>query len=183
MARMSEVNYMVAKQSNPSEVKFLHFKMLKRYVEDTDQTDEATAGKRSTPYWSANFFEDLEMHVEDEAVWANNREGFNHDPGQGQEHVGIFSRRNRAMVEPLVNPPGQNRVVRMQSDAVETYDERDMGARREQEAANLPSEAEGSPLGKTVDVEPVMESENTDVGRPIRTRKPPARFGIDEYVS
>ena len=42
--------------------------------------------------------------------------------------------------------------------------------------------AEGSPSGETVVAEPVMESETTDVGRPIRIRKPP-RFGIDGYMS
>ena len=43
--------------------------------------------------------------------------------------------------------------------------------------------AEGSPPGETVVVFTVIGSETTDVGRPIRTRKPPVRFGIDEHVS
>ena len=179
MARMSEVTYKVAKRSTPSKVKFLHFNTLQRYVEDTRQLEETAARKRPTPYRSANFFEDPEMHIEDEAIWANNREGFNHDPGPKQEPVELMSRRNRVVVEPLVNPPGLDGALRRQSDAVETFDEREMGARREEEAANLPNEAERSPPGETVLVEPVMKS----VCRPIRTRKPPVRFGIDEYVS
>ena len=183
LARISEVNYKVAKQSNPSKLKFLHFNTLERYVEDTGQPEEAIAGKRTTPYWSAIFFEDPEMHIEDEAIWVNNREGFNHDPGPKQEPVGILSLKNRAVVEPLVNSPGLNGVLRRQSDAVETYDEREMGARREEKAANVPSEAEGSAPGEMVVVEPLMESETTDVGRPIRIRKPPVRFDIDEYAS
>ena len=64
----------------------------------------------------------------------------------------------------------------------ETHEEREMGARREEEAENLPSEAEGSPPCETV-VEPVIEIETTDVGIPIRIRRPPVRFGSDEYVS
>ena len=37
MARISEMTYKVAKQSTHSKVKFLHFNMLKRRVEDTRQ--------------------------------------------------------------------------------------------------------------------------------------------------
>ena len=69
------------------------------------------------------------------------------------------------------------------SDAVDTYDEKQMEARREEEAAKLPSEAEGKPPDETVVAEPVLESGATDVGRPVRIRRPPVRFGIDEYVS
>ena len=32
-------------------------------------------------------------------------------------------------------------------------------------------------------VNPVMESGTTDVGRPVRLRRPPVRFRIDEFVS
>ena len=39
---------------------------------------------------------------------------------------------------------------------METYDEREMGGRREEEAANLPSEAEGGPACETVVAEPVI---------------------------
>ena len=50
LARMSKVNFKVAKQSNPSKVKFLHFNMLKRCVDDTGYPEEAAARKRLTPY-------------------------------------------------------------------------------------------------------------------------------------
>ena len=102
----------MSKQSNPTKVKFLHFNTLKRYVEDTGQPEEATARKRPTPYWSANFFDEPEMHVNEEAFWANNLEGFSRDPGPRQEPMGFMSRRNRAVVEPLVNPPGLSGVLR-----------------------------------------------------------------------
>ena len=140
MARMSEMNYKVAKQPTPSKVKFLHFNTLKRCVEGTRQPEEATARKRPTPYRSANFFDDPEMHIEDETIWLNNREGFSHDPGPRQKPVGLMSKRNRVGLEPLVNPPELNGVLRWQSDAVETFDEREMGVRSEEEAANLPNE-------------------------------------------
>ena len=82
------------------------------------------------------------MHVEDEAFWANNMEGFNHDPGPRQEPVGKMLRGNRAVVEPLFNPPGLN------------------------------GEAEGRPPGEQAIIEPVMECGITDVGRPDRVRRP-----------
>ena len=87
------------------------------------------------------------------------------------------------MVEPLVNPPGLDGVLGRQSDIVETYDEKQMEARREEEAAKFPSEAEGRPPDETVVAELDLESGATDVGRPVRIRRPPVRFGIDEYVS
>ena len=45
LARMSEVNYKMAKESTPSKVKFLHFNMLKRFKKETAQSDEATSSK------------------------------------------------------------------------------------------------------------------------------------------
>ena len=76
------------------------------------QPEETFARKRPTPYRSANFFDDPELHVEHEVFWANNREGFNHDPGPRQELVGLMSKRNREVVEPLVNHPRLNGVLR-----------------------------------------------------------------------
>ena len=183
MARMSEVTYKVAKQSTPSKLKFLHFNTLKRYVEDTRKPEETAARKRPIPYRSANFFEDPEMHIEDEAIWANNREEFNHDPGPKQELVGLMSWRNRVVVEPLVSPFGVGGGLRRQSDALETYDATEIEARREEEPANIPSEAEGRPPIEPAIIEPVMESGITDVGRPVRVGRLPVRFWIDEFVS
>ena len=76
------------------------------------------------------------MHVEDEAFWAINREGFNHDPGPRQETVGLMARTNRVGVEPLVNPPGLDGVLGRQSDIVETYEEKQMEARRKKRLRN-----------------------------------------------
>ena len=45
LARMSEVNYKMAKESTPSKVKFLHLNMLKRFKEERAQSDEAARGK------------------------------------------------------------------------------------------------------------------------------------------
>ena len=67
-ARMSEVNYKIAKESTPSKVKFLHFNMLKRFKEETAQSDEATSSKRPTSYRSVNFFDDPEVYDEDELL-------------------------------------------------------------------------------------------------------------------
>ena len=200
LARMSEVNYKVAKESTPSKVKFLHFNKLKRVKEETIQSEEATASKRPAPYRSVNFFDDPEMRDEDELLWQNNREGFSHDPGPRDGPVRLLPVRNRA-VEPQANPPVRNvrnrampehfadpprvyEVARREEDAVETYDATELEARREEEPANLPSEAEGRPPGEMVTAEPVMENATTDDGgRPTRVRRQPVRFGIDDFVS
>ena len=94
-----------------------------------------------------------------------------------------MARRNRIVVEPLINPPELDGVLRLQSDAVETYDQKQMEARRQEENTNLPTEAEGRPPGETAVAETVMECGTIDVGRPVRIRRQPVRFGIDEYVS
>ena len=202
LARMSEVNYKVAKESTTNKVKFLHFNKLKRVKEETAQSEEATASKRPTPYRSVNFFDDPEMYDDDELLWQNNREGFNHDPGPRDVPVRLLLVRNRP-TEPQVNPAGRNvrnrvmpehfadppqrmmrEVARREEDAIETYDATELDARREEEPANLPSEAEHRPPGEPMAAEPVMEIGTADDGgRPTRVRRPPVRFGIDEFVS
>ena len=123
------------------------------------------------------------MHVEDEAFCLCNKEGFNHDPGPRQELLGTMPRKNRVVVEPLVNPPRLNGRLQRQSNAVETYDATEIEAKREEEPANLLSEIEGRPPGEPTTVEPVTEGGTKDVGRPVRVRRPPVGFGIDEFVS
>ena len=183
MARLSEVSYKLSKVSNPNKVRFLHFDMLKRYDEETLRPEETLAKKRPTTYRSANFSDAPEMHVEDEAFWANNREGFNHDPGPRPDISRRVPLQNQRSAEPTVTTRGRPEGLRRQIDVVETYGARKIEARREDEPANLPNEAEGRPLGEAAMVEPVMESGTTDVGRPVRVRRPPVRFGIDEFVS
>ena len=70
-------------------------------------------------------------------------------------------------MEPLVNPLGRNGGLRRQSDAVESYDATEIEARREEEPANLHSEAEAGPPGEPAMVDPVMEWGTTGVGRPV----------------
>ena len=84
MAKMLEVIYKGSKVSNPGKVNFRHFQMLKRYVKDNVRPTKPISRKRPIPYWSANFFDDLDLNMEDEAFWANNREGFNHEPEPGE---------------------------------------------------------------------------------------------------
>ena len=155
LARMSEVNYKMAKKSTPSKFKFLHFNMLKRIKEETAQSDEATSSKRPTPHRSANFFDDPEMYDEDELLWANNGEDFSHDLGPRDVPVRLLPARNRAVV-PQFNPTGRNvriramteyfadpprmmrEVARRGEDAIEAHDATELEARREEEPANLP---------------------------------------------
>ena len=163
-------------------------------------SEGATTSKRPTLYRSVSFFDDREMYDKDELLWANNREGFSHDPGPKDVPVRLLPVRNQAE-EQQVNPPGinvRNRAmpehfadqpqrmmdVARREDAIETYDATELKARREEEPANLPSEAEGRPPGEPMAAEPVIEIGTADDGgRPTRVRKPPVRFGIDEFVS
>ena len=119
MARSSEVRYKLSKVYEPSRMKFLLFDIMKLYVEETVQPEGTFARKRPTPYRSANCFDDPKMHVEDEASWTNNREGFNQDPdprphisrrvplrNQRTAETRVTTRgRNWVSLEPLVNPP------------------------------------------------------------------------------
>ena len=142
------------------------------------------------------------MYDDDEFLWQNNREGFNHDPGPRDVPVRLLPVRNRP-TEPQVNPAGRNvrnrvmpehfadppqrmmrEVARREEDAVETYDATELEARREEEPANLPNEVEGRPPGEPMAAEPMMENGTADDGgRQTRVRRPPVRFGIDEFVS
>ena len=65
LAKVSEVNYKVAKPSTPAKVRYLHFNMLhfnilhfKPYVEENPQSNEASHPKRPTPSRSVRFFDD-----------------------------------------------------------------------------------------------------------------------------
>ena len=157
------------------------------------ESEGATTSKRPTPYRSVSFFDDREMYDKDELLWANNREGFSHDPGPKDVPVRLLPVRNQAE-EQQVNPPGINVRNRAMSEHFADPPQRMMDvARREdateleasrEEPANLPSEAEGRPPGEPMAAEPVIEiSTADDGGRPTRVRKPPVRFGIDDFVS
>ena len=201
MAKLSEVRYKMAKESTPSKVKLLHFNMLKRFKEETAQSDEATSSKRPTPYRSVNFLDDPEIYDGNELLRVNNGEGFSHDPGPRGVPVRLLPVKNRA-VEPQFNPPGRNvlilempehfadpsrmmrEVARREEDAIEAYDTTELEVRREQEPANLPCEEEDRPAGEVMAAKPVMEIGSADDGgRSTRVRRPPVRFGIDEFLS
>ena len=89
------------------------------------------------------------------------------------------------MPEHIADPPRMMReVARREKDAIEAYDTTELEARKEEEPANLPCEAEDRPPGEVMAAEPVMEFGTADDGgRPTRVRKPPVRFGIDEFLS
>ena len=141
------------------------------------------------------------MYDEDELLWANNGEGFSHDPGPREVPMRLSPVINRSL-EPQFNSPGRNfriramperfadpaRMMREKSkkeeNAIEEYDAMELEANREEEPANLPFEAEVRSPGELMAGEPVMEIGTADGGcRPTRVRTPPVRLGIDEFVS
>ena len=89
------------------------------------------------------------------------------------------------MPEHFADPPRMMReVARREEDAIEAYDETELEARREEEPAYLPCGAEDRPAGEVMAAEPVMEIGTADDGgRLTRVRRPPVRFGIDEFAS
>ena len=113
------------------------------------------------------------------------RGGFSHDPGPRDVPVRLLPMRNRAMPKHFADPPRMMReMTKREEDAIEAYDATELVARREEEPPNLPCEAEDRPPGEVMAAEPVMEIGNADDGgRPTRVRRPPVRFGIDEFVS
>ena len=76
LSKVSEVNYKVAKVTTPNKVRFLHFNMLKPYVEEVANPNEETTRARPTPSRSGRFFED--SAAEDEDVELDSEERGNH---------------------------------------------------------------------------------------------------------
>ena len=75
-------------------------------------------------------------------------------------------------------------VPRSGEDAIEAYDATELEARREEEPSNQPCKADDRPSDEVMAAEPVIEMGTADDGgRPTRVRRPPVRFGIDEFVS
>ena len=85
----------------------------------------------------------------------NSWEGFNIDPGPRQEHVVFLPQRNRVVMQPLFSPFERNEDLRRESDLMETYDEMELEATRE-DSPSLSSEPKGRPPGETMVVEPMM---------------------------
>ena len=65
LAKVSKVNYKVAKLTTPGKIRFLHFNMLKPYVEEEPRPDEADSSKRPTPFRSTGFFDEPGVQNED----------------------------------------------------------------------------------------------------------------------
>ena len=63
LAKVSEVNYKVAKPSTPAKVRYLHFNMLKPYVEENPQSNEASHPKRPTPLGRSDSLTTLELET------------------------------------------------------------------------------------------------------------------------
>ena len=90
-----------------------------------------------------------------------------------------------AMPEHFADPPRMMReVARREEDAIEAYNATELEAKREEEPANLSCEVEVRPPGEVMAAKLMMEIGTADDGgRPNRVRRPPIRFGIEEFVS
>ena len=65
LAKVVEVNFQVAKLTTPGKLRFLHFNILKPYVEEEPRPDEANSSKRPIPFRSTGFFDEPVVQDED----------------------------------------------------------------------------------------------------------------------
>ena len=177
LAKVSEVNYKVARTSNPAKVRYLHFIMLKPYVEEDLPVDEALPSKRPTPSRSAGFFDDPGI-TDDEVEMAIEETRDSRPVRLPVPQLPIPSRVDN---ETRVDPAPEEEQPLTEVDVVETYDAVELEARREEEPLPVPEPVTDN-LPKTDEprersAEPCVE----DLGRQTRRRRPPVRFGIDEF--
>ena len=175
--KVSEVNYEAAKLTTPGKIRFLHFNMLKPYVEEEPRPDEDNSRKRSTSFQSTGFFDEPGVQDEDlEAVTG------------GQHEI-----RPIRLPAPHPTPPHRMRsgnqkellpteeTTQPRNDTVETYDAVEIEVEGVDETLAPPNE-EGMEISGSADT--IEEGRGFDVreeGRPNRTQRPPVRFEIDEF--
>ena len=140
-SKVSEVNYKVAKPSTPAKVRYLHFNMLKPYVEENPQSNEASHPKRPTPSRSVRFFDDpgirdgeMEMAI-----------GETHElrplrlPTPRLPPNARLNDKHLESLNPIEDPN------QIEAEVVETYDAAELETRREDDHSNAPADQELAP--------------------------------------
>ena len=153
LTKVSEVIYKVARTSNPAKVRYLHFKMLKPYVDDPGITDD-----------------EVEMAIEG-----------TRDSRPVRLPVAQLPIRGRADNEARVNPAPEEEQPLTEADAVETYDAVELEARREEEPSHVPDPGDDNFPEPDEPRERSAERGVEELERLTRRRRPPVRFGIDEF--
>ena len=167
----------MAKLTTPGKIRFLHFNMLKPYVEEDPRPDEATSSKRPTPFRSTGFFD--EPGVQDEDLETTTG---------GQNEI-----RSIRLPAPHPTPPYRMRsgnqeellpteeTTQLRNNTVETYDAVEIEVKEEEETL-APQNEEGMEISGSADI--IEEGRGLDVReerRSKRTRRPSVRFEIDEF--
>ena len=181
LSKVSEVNYKVAKVTTPNKVRFLHFNMLKPYVEEVANPSEETTRARPTPSRSGGFFED--PGAEDEDVELDSKERDNH----GFRPLRLYGLPTVPPIRREIDPPNERlpeaEVFLPEADVVETYDAAELETRREDEHLVPPVVQNEEPPEPAASQEQGGQPAEESEGRTTRTRRcPPKRFGIEEFV-
>ena len=177
LAKVSEVNYKVAKPSTPAKVRYLHFNMLKPYVEENPQSNEASHPKRPTPSRSVRFFDDPGIR-DDELEMAI---GETHELRPLRLPTPRIPPNARLSDKPLESPNPIEDPNQIEAEVVETYDAAELETRRKDDHPNAPADQELAPPEPNESLELRGEHEAEGEGRPSRRRRPPVCFGIDEF--
>ena len=177
LTKVSEVNYKVAKPSTPAKVRYLHFNMLKPYVEENPQSNEASHPKRPTPSRSVRFFDDPGIR-DDELEMAI---GETHELRPLRLPTPQLPPNARLNDKPLESPNPIEDPNQIEAEVVETYDAAELETRREDDHPNAPADQELAPPEPNKSLELRGDHEAEGEGRPSRRRRPPVRIGIDEF--
>ena len=177
LAKISEVNYKVAKMSNLTKVRYLHFNLLKPYVEEILPADEETPSKRPTPSRSVGFFDDPGI-TDDEVEMAI---GEPSDSRPVRLPTLQLPPRGRMDDEARLDPVPEKREPPAETEAVETYDAVELEARREEEPVPACDPVGADPPEPEETRETNAEHNAGTPERAARRRRPPVRFGIDEF--
>ena len=178
LAKVSEVNYKVAKLTTPGKLRFLHFNMLKPYVEEEPRPDEANSSKRPTPFRSTGFFDEPGLQDEDLESAIG-----------GQNEI-----RPIRLPAPHPTPPHRMRsgnqeellpteeMTQLRNDTVETYDAVEIEVKGEDETLAPPNE-KGMEISGSADT--IEEGRGLDIREEVRPNRirgpPPVRFGIEVF--
>ena len=168
LAKVSEVNYKVAKLTTPGKIRFLHFNMLKPYVEEEPRPDEAYSSKRPT----TGFF--------DKPGWQD--EDLESTTG-GQNEI-----RPIRLPAPHPTPPHRMRsgnqeellpteeTTQLRINTVETYDTVEIEVEGEVETLAPPNE-EGMEISGSVDT---IEEEGDSI---LQKKADPTEHGVHQSAS
>ena len=173
---MSDVNYQVAKATTLNKIRFLHFNMLKPYVEEIANPYTVTLKARPTPSRSVGFFDDPGVQNEN-ADFETSADG--NQEFRPLQLLGVpTTPPTRRGLDAAPGQPGVNGIAHQEANVVKIYNAAELEIRREDEPVSPPA----TPREPAATPAPEGELEIAYEVRPTLARGPPKRFGIDDFV-